>query len=249
VLEGDASLDKPYVHRSMADGCAELIFHYNGIFDELLHNNKTERSFSSGLAGLSQVYRRFSIRQNFGIFGVYLYPFALPQLFSIPGQELKNQMLELRSFVGIGAGELEEQMMLAPNNEVRVKIISEFLERRLTNVKREPPGVFEAIKYIIHSNGTTKVEELADRYFLSSRQFERNFKQYAGFSPKLFSRIIRFQSALGEYGYKGKSLTEIAYEYGYYDQSHFIQDFKQFSGHNPSHYFSGKTEATQWRDE
>jgi methylphosphotriester-DNA--protein-cysteine methyltransferase len=74
------------------------------------------------------------------------------------------------------------------------------------------------------------------------------FKHFSGFSPKLFSRIIRFQSALNHYGKKEKKLTEIAYDAGYYDQSHFIQDFKEFSGHSPKEYFSGKTETTQWRD-
>lgn len=247
VLEGEASFGQPYVHRSMADGCAELIFHYNGIFHELLNNSTTERSFSSGLAGQSQQFRRFLIKQNFGMFGVYLYPFAVSQLFSISGTDAKNQMIDLPSLIGIEANALEEKMMLAIDNKLRIKIITEFLEKKLVNAKKQPPGVFEAIKYIIHTHGATKVEALAKQNFQSTRQFERNFKQFAGFSPKLFSRIIRFQTALGEYQNKEKSLTEIAYECGYYDQSHFIQDFKEFSGFNPRAYFSGKTEATDWR--
>jgi AraC-like DNA-binding protein len=248
VLEGEASLGQPYVHRSMADGCAELIFHYNGIFDELLEGSATERSFSSGLSGPSRQFRRFLIEQNFGIFGVYLYPFAVSQLFSLHGTDAKNQMIDLKSLIGSEANELEEKMMLAIDNKLRLKIITEFLDRKLVKVKRQPPGVFEAIRYIIKTNGTTRVETLAEQNFQSTRQFERNFKQFSGFSPKLFSRIVRFQMALGEYHNKGKSLTEIAYECGYYDQSHFIQDFKEFSGFNPKAYFSGKTEATEWRN-
>ncbi len=248
ILEGEASSDKPYVHRSMADGCAELIFHYNGIFDELIKDASIEKSFSSGLAGQSQHFRRFSIKQNFGIFGIYLYPFAVSSLFSIQGMDIKNQMLDLRSVIGSEASELEEKMMLAINNNVRLKIITEFLEGKLAKLKKQPPGVFETIKYIIQTNGITNVEELAKQNFRSTRQFERNFKQFAGFNPKLFSRIIRFQNALREYDNKGKSLTDIAYACGYYDQSHFIHDFKEFSGHNPKEYFSGKTEATEWRD-
>jgi hypothetical protein len=177
VLEGEASAVKPYIHRSMADGCAELIFHYNGIFDELLKNSSTEKSFSSGLAGQSQLFRRFLIKQNFGIFGVYLYPFAVSQLFSIQGADVKNQMLDLRSLIGTEANELEEKMMQAINNKLRLKIIGEFLERKLIKTKKQPPGIFEAIKYIIlQTNGMTKVEELAKQNFLSTRQFERNFK-------------------------------------------------------------------------
>lgn len=249
VLEGEASADKHYIHRSMADGCAELIFHYNGIFDELIQYSSTEKSFSSGLAGQSQLFRRFLIKQNFGIFGVYLYPFAVSQLFSIHGTDTRNQMVDLKSLVGVEASELEEKVMLAINHTVRIKIVSEFLERKLIKAKKQPPGVFETIKYIIQTNGSTSVEELAKHSFRSTRQFERNFKQFTGFAPKLFSRIVRFQTALSKYGNKGKPLTEIAYECGYYDQSHFIQDFKEFSGHNPKEYFSGKAETTAWRDE
>jgi AraC-like DNA-binding protein len=248
VLEGEASIDNHYIHRSMADGCAELIFHYNGIFDELINDTATEKSFSSGLAGPSQRFRRFLINQNFGIFGAYLYPFAVSQLFSIQGTDTSNQMIDLKSFIGVDAIELEEKVMLAIDNTARLKIVVEFLERKLLKVKKQPPGVFETIRHIIQTNGTTSVEDLAKQSFYSTRQFERNFKQFTGFSPKLFSRISRFQTALSQYSNKGKSLTEIAYECGYYDQSHFIQDFKEFSGHNPRDYFSGKAEATEWRD-
>ena len=246
VLEGEASVDRPYIHRSMADGCAELIFHYEGVFDELLQTSSIEKSFSAGLAGQSQLYRRFRINQNFGIFGVYLYPFAVSQLFKFSCEEAKDQMIDLRFVLGNEANEVGEKMMLANNNASRLKIISTFLERMLLKTERQPPGVFEAIKYIIHSNGSTKVEALAKQTFRSTRQFERNFKRLSGFSPKLFSRIVRFQSALAEYN-KGKSLIDIAYDCGYYDQSHFIQDFKAFSGHNPREYFSGRSEATEWR--
>jgi AraC-like DNA-binding protein len=157
-------------------------------------------------------------------------------------------MIDLKSLLGSEANELEEKVMLAINNNLRIKIISEFLESRLIEEKKQPPGVFETIKYIIQTKGTINVEELAQQSFRSTRQFQRSFKQFSGFNPKLFSRIIRFQTALDEYSNKGKSLTEIAFECGYYDQSHFIQDFKEFSGHNPKEYFSGKTETTEWKD-
>lgn len=247
VLEGEASLDRPYVHRSMADGCAELLFHYQGVFDELFVSASTEKSFSAGLAGPSQRHRRFFIQQPFGIFGVYLYPFAVAQLFSLPSVETRNQMLDLQTLLGSEGTELEERMMLAPDNVARVCIISSFLEKKQQQVTRKAPGVFEMIHSIIQTKGEARIEELSRQSFLSTRQFERSFKHYAGFSPKLFSRIIRFQAALGMYPHKDKSLTEIAHACGYYDQSHFIQDFKEFSGHNPKEYFSGRTEATEWR--
>ncbi|MGI9542235.1 MAG: AraC family transcriptional regulator [Cyclobacteriaceae bacterium] len=247
VHEGSASISKTYVHRSMADGCVELLFHYKGQFDEL-DGDLVEKSFVSGIHGQSNKLRRFRINQNFGIFGAYLYPSAIPELFLMPATELTNQMPDLCGLLSKTGRELEEKMMLASNNQQRVKIITTFLVHKLRRSKPLPSGMFETMQYILHTHGKAKVEHLADRNFLSLRQFERNFKHCTGFSPKIFSRIARFQFALDHYENKGRSLTQIAYDCGYFDQSHFIQEFKTFSGHRPKEYFSGLTESTVWKD-
>jgi AraC-like DNA-binding protein len=248
ILEDEVHPQKPYIHRVMADGCAEMIFHYQTRFDEILSGEKTEISFHSGLHGPSRFFRRFIVRQNFGIFGVYLFPFAIPSLFSIPASELSNEMPDLQALLGQEGVNLEERMMLAKNNDQRIIIISDFLEKRLARNYRQEPAVFSSISHIIQTKGLTPVQQLAGQSFLSTRQFERKFKAFSGFSPKLYSRIIRFQSALDMYGNSGRSLTEIAYECGYYDQSHFIHDFKEFSGQHPGHFFSGKAEGAEYRD-
>jgi AraC-like DNA-binding protein len=138
--------------------------------------------------------------------------------------------------------------MLAADHTERVGIVSEFLRKCIRSREIHEPAVFSVISSVIRSNGLAKIPELAAQSFLSTRQFERKFLAFSGFSPKLFSRIIRFHSALNEYGNKDKSLTEIAYECGYYDQSHFIHDFKAFSGEHPKTYFSGNAEGMEYRD-
>ncbi|MEP7372902.1 MAG: AraC family transcriptional regulator [Chitinophagaceae bacterium] len=244
VLESD----EPYCHRSMADGCAEMVFHYKGLFDEITIPSQIEKSFTSGLHGPSKNYHRFITDKSFGIFGVYLYPFAIPQLFSMPASELSDQMPDLQAVFGAEGRELEEKMMLAKNNSQRVIIISSFLKRKLLANNCRQPAFCSAISGIIHSRGAVSVRELARKSFLSVRQFERNFKLFSGFNPKLYSRIIRFQMATQQYGNTQKSLTGIAYDCGYYDQSHFIHDFKQFSGYHPKQYFSGRAEGVEWKD-
>lgn len=248
VLEHEIGADQPYIHRTMADGCAELIFHYKGRFDEFVTADKTETSFYSGVSGQTQTFKRFIIHEDFGIFGVYLYPFAIPVLFGIPATEITNQMPDMQTFLGNQGSELEERMMLANDHIERVKIISLFLESKLVRSKVNEPAVFSVINHIIQNKGVSNVRELAELSCLSTRQLERNFKTFSGFSPKLYLRIIRFQAALDAYGSQDKSLTEIAYECGYYDQSHFIHDFKTFSGQHPGVYFSGKSEGNAYRD-
>ncbi|RDC66047.1 helix-turn-helix transcriptional regulator [Adhaeribacter pallidiroseus] len=249
VLESKASVNQPYVHRSMADGCAELIFHYQGCFKEIYKNGKLENSFTAGLHGPSQNFRRFIIDKDFGIFGVYLYPFAVDALFAIPATIINNQMPDLVSLLGAEGAELGDKMNSATNTSSRVAVISAFLQKKLIKNQAElSPAVFTAIKAIIHNQGVVNIDCLADQTGFSRRQFERKFKNFSGFSPKLFSRIIRFQAALKEYGNRHKSLTEIAYTCGYYDQSHFIHDFKEFSGYCPGVYFSGKSGDNNYKD-
>jgi len=239
VLESD----EPYCHRAMADSCAEMVFHYKGLFDEVTVPSRPESSFASGLHGPSQNYRRFTTDNSFGIFGAYLYPFAIPQLFSMPASELSDQVPDLNTVFGAEGRELEEKIMLAKNNSRRVDILSTFLERKLATNNSRHPAFCSAIRDVIHSTGLTSVNMLAKTSFLSVRQFERNFKLFSGFTPKLYSRIIRFQMATQQYGDKQKTLTDIAYDCGYYDQSHFIHEFKQFSGYHPKQYFSGNAEG------
>lgn len=235
-----------YVHRSMADCCAEMVFHYDGQFEELV-DGKSEKSSLTALQGPSTQIRRFKIERKFGIFGVYLFPYSIPLFFQTPATELYNQMPDLISFLGKEGQWLEERILSADNNHERIKIITQFFEDKLENFSKYQHSVISSIRHVIQSDGLIKIEKLAQQYCVSERQFERKFKESCGLTPKLFSRIVRFHSACREFGKTEKSLTEIAYECGYYDQSHFIHEFKEFSGYYPKHYFSGHAEGTEWR--
>jgi len=237
--EGNPSIQRPFVHHAFAYPCPELIFCYKGQF-KYKSAFEAERILSSGIYGQTQTFSKVSSEADFGVFGFYLYPHALSQLFCLPANELTNQFADIKTFCGKEGEILEEKIILAVNNNERVKVASDFLLARLKNVKTEYMNLFSSIKAISNYCQLTSVKELADNSFLSARQFERRFKEFSGFSPKLFLRITRFNSVLNK-TFQNKSLTEIAYEYGYYDQSHFIHDFQEFSGYNPKEYFKPET--------
>jgi AraC-like DNA-binding protein len=245
VMEGEVG----YTHYNMADACVEMLFHYRGCFDEVENNGARSSSFTAGLQGATHVLRRYTIDSGFGMFGVYFYPQAIPLLFSLPASELTNATAELSYLLKSGGTELEEKIVNAKNTRERCGIICRFTEARLAARHMVELPVFAAIRHIIHQQPVLSISALSRQYYLSERQFERQFKQYAGLSPKLFSRIIRFQSAASFYKRDGMSLGSIALECGYYDQSHFISDFKAFSGLHPKQYFSGRSGATDWRDQ
>jgi AraC-like DNA-binding protein len=232
---------QPFVHRAFAYPCPELIFCYKGQFKYNLAF-ETETTLTPGIYGQTQLFSKVGSTADFGIFGFYLYPHALTQLFSLPANELTNQSADMKILCGKEGEIFEEKIMLAPDNYQRVKLACDFLRARLKNVKTEYAKLFSSIKSITKSGIVTSVKSLAENNFLSIRQFERRFKEFSGFSPKLFLRITRFNSVLNK-TVLDKSLVEIAYEYGYYDQSHFIHEFQKFSGYNPKEYFKPDTLA------
>lgn len=188
---------------------------------------------------------RWVTKTSWAIFGCYLYPYALPRIFGPAASEFTDRIVDLRSAAGQAGADLEERMLTANDNSQRVEILSAFLTSRLSADKREISPIFYAINKIIVERGLADISELSSELFISRRQFERRFKEFAGFSPKTYARIVRFQTAVKEYG-NGRTLTEIAYECGYYDQSHFINDFREFSGYSPKTFFTGAAEGSEY---
>jgi len=245
VLEHDFGEEETsYVYRSIADSCVEMVFHYKGQFNELIDTCQP-RNWFSGIHFQADRYTRFETNESFGIFGVYIYPFAVPWLFNVPSEKTSNEMLDLDTFFGFDGRELEERMMIAPDNEARVSILGNFLEKCLLKARFKDHTIATAIKHVIHSKQIDTVSDLAETFNLSTRQFDRKFKEYAGFSPKTYLRLVRLNNAIKGHN-SDKSLTQIAYECGYYDQSHFIHDVKAFTGYHPGFYFSGKAEGTEY---
>ncbi|RYY21761.1 MAG: AraC family transcriptional regulator [Chitinophagaceae bacterium] len=250
-FEGKNLDGAPYVYRSMADASAEMVFHYKARWQGISEMNE-ELAGTDKLAILQSptgTYNRFITREDFGIFGVYLYPYAITELFRLSSSELQNQMPSISDCLGNDGRILQEKMLLAKNNQERVATLSLFLIKRCRAYAEPASPIQACVKHIIHSSVQAPISKTAALFCISARQLERQFKTITGFAPKPFSRISRFQQALHHYGSGFKSLTEIAYDCGYYDQSHFIHDFKKFSGYEPRRYFSGKAEGIEYRQD
>lgn len=183
------------------------------------------------------------------MFGVYLYPYALPALFHVTANEISNEMPDISTFLGKEGKDLEEQIMMAGNNQERVNILSQYFLSKLQRNKVAHHHLNSIIKTIIRCNGQINVQQLAADSFLSVRQFERRFKEFSGFTPKLYTRIIRFQSVFNGLDSRKVNFSQLAYQCGYYDQSHFIQEFREFSGYNPKEFLSeNKSDTTLWSE-
>jgi AraC-like DNA-binding protein len=94
-----------------------------------------------------------------------------------------------------------------------------------------------AAKLLYHTTGGCRIEELADACNTSVRQLQRRFQRVVGASPKFFARTLRFEQAQRRLMFTpGSDLTQLAYQCGYFDQAHFIKEFRAFTGKTPSAY-------------
>jgi AraC-like DNA-binding protein len=118
-----------------------------------------------------------------------------------------------------------------------IEEVEDFLIGQRLNALFEPRQVRAAAKLLYHTKGQFRVAELADRCNLSARQLERQFDKATGLSPKALARTIRFDAIRERLMFQPEAnLTELAYEFGYADQAHFIHDFKDFTNKTPSEF-------------
>jgi transcriptional regulator GlxA family with amidase domain len=103
-----------------------------------------------------------------------------------------------------------------------------------------------AARLLYHTKGQCRIEELADYCHASVRQLERRFQRVVGVSPKFFARTLRFEQAQRHLMFDPETdLTGLAYQCGYFDQAHFIKEFRAFTGKTPSEYAQQMQEVQQ----
>lgn len=175
------------------------------------------------------------------VFSITFHPQGAQAFFNIPMDELYDQTISLRSIQKAFVDQVETELYEAASFADRVGIMNQFLWLLLTKngTRDEQPRLVDSLATIDQSMGMVDINTLARKACLSRKQYERIFKANVGVSPKRFLRIIRLQHALFKKQINPKmSLTALAYDCGYYDQSHMINDFKLLTGMSPRKYFS-----------
>ena len=161
---------------------------------------------------------------------------ALPFL-NISGSELHNQHAYLDNFWGRDADNLYCQLLDAPTTAARFEILEATLLLRLQRVHVRHRAVVYALKLLQQVPHAQTIRDITNTIALSPPHFIRLFKEETGLTPKLFSRVQRFRYALDMITkYPTPNWTDIALTSGYYDQSHFINEFQTFAGIAPSQY-------------
>jgi AraC-like DNA-binding protein len=220
------------------DGCMEMIFHYGDLYRQYAENNKSiiqPRCFVIG-----QLTRPLEIEPTglTGIFSVRFHPDGFMPFANMPVKEMENKAIPLKKLFGKEGEEIECNILNANTTLERIKLIENFLITRLADAETIERIVKSTVETILTASGQLSVDELSKLVNINRRQLERKFSSNIGLSPKQLSKTIRLQATLKMLlNKKFTSLTALAYEGAYYDQAHFIKDFKEFTGLTPKEFY------------
>jgi AraC-like DNA-binding protein len=208
---------------AVPDGTIDILFHCSSSSPEALICGSVKKG----------KHIHFDTRGIY--FGARFYPGAAERLLGCPLDEFTEQEIHLDDVL-TKSNDLVERISDADSFQERVEMFEAY--HCSNNDKKPLPFMVEYIlEKINRTRGDIRIQELADETGYSTRHINNLFKKHVGISPKLFLRIVRFQRGIDLLRSKGKSdFAGLAEEAGYYDQAHFINEFKEFSLTTPNQF-------------
>ena len=242
----ESSIDEQVEKQSIVpDGCMEMIFHYGDLYRQYTEsgNNLLQpRCFVIG-----QLTRPLDIEPTgrTGIFAIRFHPNGFLPFATVPIKEMENTAIPLEKLFGKDGLDIEVKILGTPSVQEKIDLIESFLLERLTRSEAIDHIVKSAVETILTGNGQLSIEELSMQTRINRRQLERTFYLAIGLSPKQLSKTIRLQTALKMLVTKEfTNLTSLAYDNEYYDQAHFIKDFRDLVGVSPKEFYGENLKMT-----
>jgi AraC-like DNA-binding protein len=210
----------------VADGCIDIFFEFNDPSENFV-------------MGFCRKYTEFPLDTPFNYVGIRFLPTVFPQFYGIDASEISNRFEHLSVVVPETSEFLGIQLNPSQTMEQIRRVLDDYFLNSLAKAAPSDDNrLYKALHTILENQGDLNVETDIDAG-ISPRQLRRIFKYYIGDTAKTFSKVVQFQNILRAKP-SGQSLigNKLFYDVGYYDQSHFIKDFKKFYGVTPSRAFA-----------
>ncbi|PXX65332.1 AraC family transcriptional regulator [Nocardia tenerifensis] len=223
----DVAEPNPVRRRKIPGGTVKLVFALEGTFEgraldpTALVIGLHDRAGTAGHAG-----RMRSVQ-------VQLDPLTARRVLGVPLDELRNGAVELGELHGPTVRRLAERLAETPTWTECFALVADYLRARTAEVE-EDRAIAHAVRELRRSNGMRPVGELAAESGWSPRHFRRVFAEQVGLPPKDYSSLLRFSAALTALTRDPlRDMSALAGDFGYYDQSHLIREFRRFAGAPP----------------
>ncbi|WP_299226924.1 AraC family transcriptional regulator [uncultured Psychroserpens sp.] len=224
------------VERVIPTGHLYIIFELDG-FERYTYDNKTlepNESYSKvWVSGMHKNHISISAHQNSEMFVIQFKPFGPYPFFHFPIHELNESIVPAENILGKEILELRAFILNKQSIIEKFKCAEEWLTMRYDSNKIPPEELLEVIKKL-QVESVSNYGKIIDNYSKTQKHLINQFKKYVGLTPKYYQRILRFNEILQQI-YKSEKIewSQVAYQCEYADQSHFIKEFKHFSGLNP----------------
>lgn len=200
-----------------------------------------------------QITKPLAIRSagSHTMLGVKFFPHSAAYFLDDAIGQFNDQVSDLGSILGNPVKQLHHRLQATPRTADRIALLESFLVSRLTGGEKRSFRI-DRVGHILKTMAIhpadaaeTRINAIATRHGITSRYLNKLLYQHTGLTPVSFNKIRRFQFSLRLIARNDQPLTSIAYESGYFDQSHFIKEFKSFTGLTPSAYLKNISPVNQ----
>lgn len=227
--------------RIIPTACPEMTFYFGDKYYTLSEGNSKIYQPDFVLSGQKSTFTDLCPTGRAGIFSVMFKPHGAGMFFDMPLNSIFDYNVSISDIIGDKVRTIQDALANAGNRE-KVLIMESFLKGMLKEKKNDNfARISAAISSTDANSGNIDIKALSDISCWSTKQFQRNFSDLVGITPKQFTRTVRFQYTIFVKQNNPKiSLTELSHLCGYYDQSHFINEFRHFTGMTPKEYFKNE---------
>ena len=215
------------------NGHVGVIIHLTDHHCFLFKNNSWTHSPEYTIFGIYTRPYTVTFNHNVRVFGIRLRPEAFNIVFGTRASEFQGVFEDMKSVAGRRFADYCDRLRACASDTDRIALTEQFLLKNISRSFQTRDYVREAA-VIIRNNRPAKIADLYEMIAISPRQLQREFRARIGVSPKAYLRLARM-NAIQQYlaGRERIDLTALAYDHGFSDQSHFIKEFRAFTGTRP----------------
>src|SRR5271157_608660 len=232
--------------RILPDGSMQLIVNLREDLTRVYDRHNTDECRSlrgSAISGAHSGFAGIDTAEQSSIIGVHFKPGGAFPFLRVPANELRNMHVSMDELWGAAGVDLRNRLLEANTPEAKFRTLEKTLLAQAAGSLTRHPALDFALREFRDMPKLRTISNVIERIGLSKRRFIQVFDERVGLTPKSFCRVRRFQRALRMIARGGRiEWADLAVDCGYFDQAHFIHDFRDFSGLNPSAYLNYRTD-------
>jgi AraC-like DNA-binding protein len=234
--------------RLFTDGNTGVVFtFYNNIISNFKNHELPEYLPNSFVYGQLSEFKDIYLHGETRLIIVVFQPWGINQLLGIPADKLRDYIIPTEDLFGRKGTDLQEKLSEQKNILDKLSLLNDFfIEIIKIKTFNENLIIQASIRLIVQFKGLVSVSQLVRYTGYTQRHIERKFSESIGLNPKMFCNIVKLHSFLKYMKEKPASdiITGVAYEAGYFDQSHLVKEFRKYTGMTPREYVKNTTKLT-----